>query len=75
MVKKSSKQEDAMIAKLSNIWEFLAYALKYRTKEIMGGIIVILLAVIVFYLIATTGYNKKEGLHKKATETKVEVSK
>lgn len=75
MVKKKDTEENKLIKSLSNVWEFLAYALKYRTKEILGGALFILFAIIIILLVMVSGYNQEEGFHKKATETKMELKK
>jgi len=71
MVRKKDLEEIKLIKSLSSIWEFLAYALKYRLKEILGLIV----AGLIVYIVMTVGFNKKDGIFKKATDTKIEVSK
>ena len=44
---KKDTEENKLISKIDNKWEFRAYLFKYRMKEIMLLIIVLLLAVIV----------------------------
>lgn len=46
MAKKKINKEDEIITKLSNPWEFLGYALRYRTKELLAILVVILIAII-----------------------------
>ena len=44
---KKGAEENKVITKLSNVWEFLGYALRYRAKELMALVIVGLIALIV----------------------------
>lgn len=51
--------ENKLIKGLSSPWEFLGYVFKYRTKEILSVIILILIGTI---LILNISYDKVNGL-------------
>ncbi len=66
-----TKNEDEAMKKSTGPWRFLAYALRYRTKEILAIIVVILLGVIVTMNIS---YSKKDGFQWRPA-AKIEVKK
>jgi hypothetical protein len=66
-----NKDENELIKELSSPWEFLGYAFKYRTKEILSVIILILIGAI---LILNINYDKANGLQWKPA-AKIEVKK
>jgi len=63
--------ENKLIKELSSPWEFLGYAFKYRTKEILSVIVLILIGTI---LILNISYDKVNGLQWRPA-AKIEVKK
>lgn len=55
---KKNGQELKVITSLKNPFQFMAYALKYRLKEILAIIIILLLG---WILITNVTYTKKDG--------------
>lgn len=66
-----NKEENDLIKELSSPWEFLGYAFKYRTKEILSVIILILIGTI---LILNISYDKANGLQWRPA-AKIEINK
>jgi hypothetical protein len=65
------KLKDELQKKLSPLWRGPVYILRWHLKELLLLIIVLL----IFYIAITSGYNKKDGFYKKATDTKLEFKK
>lgn len=57
---------------LNNLWEFLAYIISYRMKEL---VILLMAGTIAVYLFINVEYNKKDGFCWKPAPVKVEVKK
>lgn len=65
------KLKDELQKKLSPIWRGPVYVLRWHLKELL----ILIVALLVCYIFITSGYNKKEGFYKKATDTKIEFKK
>lgn len=74
MVKKKikSNNEDELIKEIDGLFEFLAYALKYRTKELLSLLLAIAVIIILWQNISIT--SDKNGTYfewNRAAEIKV----
>ena len=62
-------KEDTAMSSIDNVWELIAYLFRYRTKEILGAIIIVLVAVMLYQNI---GYDRVRGFSwRPAAEIKV----
>ena len=73
IVSNESTEENEVIEHISGPWQVIAYALKYRLKEILAVIVIFLIGAI---LIMNISYDKKNGFRwGPAAEINVEVKK
>lgn len=63
--------EDKLIKELDGPWDLLGYLFKYRTKEIMGLFIIILIGTM---LIMNISYDKRHGLQWRPA-AKIDINK
>lgn len=57
---------------INNLWEFLAYLISYRMKEL---VILLLSGTIAVYLFVNIEYSKKDGFQWKPAPVSIEVKK
>ena len=61
MVNKKDIEETKLMKNIDNIWEFIAYALRYRTKELLSLLLTIAIIIILWQNISIT--SDKDGTH------------
>lgn len=69
---KNSKKEVASIKDIDNLWELIAYLVRYGTKEL---IIIMLLIIIATYLALNISYNKEDGFQWNPAPVKIEYTR
>lgn len=67
-----AKKEVASIKDIDNLWELIAYLVKYCTKEL---VIVMLLVIIATYLALNVKYNKEDGFQWNPAPVKIEYTR
>lgn len=66
-----NKKEDQVFKEIDNPWDMIAYLFRFRMKEILSVIILLLIG---YILIANISYSKKDGFSW-SPSVKIEVSK
>lgn len=69
---KGDKKEIASIKDIDNLWELIAYLVRYGMKEL---IIILLLIIIATYLALNISYNKKDGFQWNPAPIKIEYTR
>lgn len=72
MAPRPKGEEIKSMKDINNFWEFLAYLISYRMKEM---VILLLSGTIALYFFLNVEYNEKEGFKWKPAPVHVEVKK